>query len=436
MLLTARGLLLLLLAAPLMVAATWLPGLLWVAAFVAFGAITLISVDWFAARPVTFFYVQRVHDNRLSLGADNSIELMVDHRSPRNVEFQIRDEPPWQFETGALILSGSISPGGVWRGRYTVRPLKRGNYRFGDINLRWQGPLGFIKRQGRVAAADRVKVYPDLLGVKRYDLLLRRNRLQELGLRNARLTGQGTEFERLREYRPDDEYRRINWKATARRLRPITVAYQTERSQNIVVVLETGRMMQTPVGRMAKLDYAINATLLLAYVAAGIGDKVGLLTFAADVQHFIAPREGRGQFYRMLERLYAVEAQPVEPDYRRGLGYLAHKQRRRALIILFTDITGGESMRIMVQHTRLLARHSLPLVVTISDPELSDMAQRHPQSSAQMYQRAAASQLLQERRLVLEGLRRQGVETLDAPANQLSPDVVSRYLELKRKGRV
>ena len=436
MLLTRRGLLLLLVAAPVLAAATWAPGLRWLAAAFVAVALFLIIFDWFAAGPVTRFEVKRLHDNRLSLGADNKIEISVRHTLAWQVDFQVRDEPPPAFETTDLIIKGRTKPGTVWRGQYYVHPLRRGDYQFADINLRWTGPLALATRQGRIAAERSVQVYPDLFGVRRFELLLRKNQIQQLGLRNARLTGQGTEFERLREYRPDDEYRRINWKATARRWRPITIDYQAERSQNIVAVLDTGRMMQSPVNRMAKLDYAINATLLLAYVAAGVGDKVGLLTFAAEVQHFITPRQGREQFYRILERLYAIEAQPVEPDYAQGLGYLAYKQRRRSLVIIFTDITAGESMAALVEHARLLARHSLPLVVTISDPDVHEMAQSYPRGSAAVYQRAAAGQMLYERQVILENLRLQGVDTLDAPANQLSPAVVGRYLELKRRGRL
>jgi uncharacterized protein (DUF58 family) len=262
-------------------------------------------------------------------------------------------------------------------------------------------------------------------------LLLRQNRLQELGLRHTRMFGEGTEFERLREYLPDDEYRRINWKATARRNRPITVEYQTERSQNIVAVLDTGRMMQSPVAQIAKLDYVVNAVLFLAYVATGKGDKVGLMTFADQVQYFISPKQGRGQFYRMLELLYGLKAAPVEPDYRRALSYLALKQRRRSLVVIFTDLSGGASMDSLVSHVSVLAQRSLPLVVTISDPDVYAAARQQPQDSLAVYQRAMAEQLLDERQITLDQLRRQGVLTLDVPANQLSLAVINRYLELK-----
>lgn len=423
-------------AAPLIAAATWSPIFLWLAVLWLGAGAILVAVDWAWAGPASAFTVVRKHDKRLSLGADNRVELQITHRLRRRSTIVVRDDPPPEFVSSPPLLAGQLVPGRRWHGEYVVHPRQRGNYQFGDVYLRWHGPLQLVQRQGRIQAGSGVKVYPNMLGVRRYDLLLRQNRLQELGLRHARLTGQGTEFERLREYRPDDEYRRINWKATARRLRPVTIAYQTERSQNIVAVLDTGRLMQSPVGDMAKLDYAINATLLLTYVAAGIGDKVGLLTFAARVQDYVAPRQGRKQFYRLLDRLYAVESHPVEPDFGQGLRYLAHRHRRRALIVIFTDIAAGASMNVLIRHVRLLARNNLPLVVTISDPGLLQMAQRYPQDSSELYGRAMAGQLLQQRRTTLEQLRRHGVQILDTPANQLTPDVVSRYLDLKRQGRI
>jgi uncharacterized protein (DUF58 family) len=396
----------------------------------------LLVLDWRLAESVNRFEAARRHDTKLSLGADNPIHLTVYNRSRRPVTFWLRDEPPDLFVVDNRVLAGAAAPRSPWQATYHVRPLRRGDYRFEKLNIRWQGPLGLILKQARIEASGPVKVYPNLLDVRRYDLLLRRNRLQELGLRHTRVRGEGTEFERLREYLPDDEFRRINWKATARRNRPVTVEYQTERSQNVIAVLDTGRMMQSPVSQMAKLDYVINAVLLLAYVATGKGDRVGLMTFADEVTGFIAPRQGRQQFYRMLEALYAVEAQPVEPDYRRSLAYLALKQRKRALIVIFTDLSGGVSMQALTSHVSILARQSLPLVVTISDPDVYAMARQQPGDSRSVYQRAAAMQLLDERRLILDYLERQGVLTLDVPANQLSLAVIDRYLELKARTRL
>jgi uncharacterized protein (DUF58 family) len=428
---TLRGILLLLIAAPIMALGTWAPAMEWLAGFYALLNLALFALDWRLAGRVDRFEVSRQHDIKLSLGAENPILLLVRNRSRRPAIFWVRDEPPDAFNIETRIFSGSVPARSSWQQSYRVRPLQRGDYQFGNLNLRWQGPLGLVVRQARLEAGGPVKVYPNLLDIRRYDLLLRQNRLQELGLRHSRMFGQGTEFERLREYLPDDEFRHINWKATARRNRPITTEYQTERSQNIIAVVDTGRLMQSPVAQIAKLDYVVNAVLFLAYVATGKGDKIGLMTFADEVQQFISPRQGRGQFYRMLELLYALKAQPVEPNYRVALSYLALKQRKRALVVIFTDLSGGISMQVLVSHVSVLAQRSLPLVVTISDPDIHTAARQQPQDSLGVYQRAAATQLLDERQLALDSLRRQGVLTLDVPANQLSMAVINRYLELK-----
>jgi uncharacterized protein (DUF58 family) len=434
---TTRAVLLLLLAAPIVAAGTWAPGLEWVAGVYALLVLALCLLDYRLAGNVHRFEVAREHDTKLSLGAANPIHVSVRSRHRRDVTIWLRDEPPDAFEIETRVLTGVVPARNTWTDAYHVRPLQRGDYAFGNLNLRWLGPLGLIVRQARIEAAGPVKVYPNLLDVRRYDLLLRRNRLQEMGLRHTRLFGEGTEFERLREYLPDDEFRRIEWKATARRHRPVTIEYQTERSQSVVAVLDAGRMMQSPIsapgkaGRIAKLDYVINAVLLLAYVATGKGDKIGLMTFADDVIHFSKPRQGRGQFYRMLETLYAVEAQPVEPNYQLALNYLALKQRKRALIVIFTDLSGGMSLQSLVAQVSLLAKRSLPLVVTISDPDVHDAARQIPHDSPTAYQRTTAGQLLDERQIALDHMYKQGVLTLDVPADGLSLAVINRYLELK-----
>jgi uncharacterized protein (DUF58 family) len=436
MLPTLRGILVLLLAAPIIALGAWLRNMEWIGWAYASFALILFALDWRLAGRVDRFDVARVHDTKLSLGAENAVTVSVRNRSRRGTRLTVRDEAPEEFKIETRVLEGDVPPLGTWSGVYHLQPLRRGDYKFGDLHLRWLGPLKLVVRQGRVKAAEPVKVYPNLLDVRIYDLLLRRNRLQEMGLRTTRMFGEGTEFERLREYLPDDEFRRINWKATARRNRPVTVEYQTERSQSVIAVLDTGRMMQSPVADIAKLDYAVNAVLFLTYVATGKGDRVGMMSFADDVSHYLAPRQGRGQFYRMLEVLYAVDATQVEPDYRKALTYLAVKQRRRALVVIFTDLSSGASMDSLVAQVSLLARSSLPLVVTISDPDIHAASKQKPSDSLTVYQRAAATQILDERRVALDTLRRRGVLTLDVPANQLSFSVINRYLELKGRTRL
>jgi uncharacterized protein (DUF58 family) len=433
---TFRLLLFLLLGSLLVAGVALLPALLWLALgyLVAVGA--LVGADYLITAKPAEIEVERINDTKLSLGAENLITLLLANRGRRPIRFQLRDEYPYQFVCDATILSGEVAPYDVHEARYHVKPLQRGDYRFGDINIRYPSALRTFVRQARYAAEAPVKVYPNVLDVRKYDLLARKGLLFELGLRAARVFGVGTEFERLREYNTDDEFRRINWKATARRGKPIAAEYETERSQYIMSVIDSGRLMRPPIGDLAKLDYVINTALLLAYVATLKGDHVGLLTFADEVRTYLAPRRGKGQFYRMLEALYNVQFEPVEADYAQALGYLGVKHKRRSLVVVFTDLVTLDAARPLIAQMARLAQRHLPLCVVISDPNIIRLAAQPPRESDAVYQRAVAEMLLDERKVVLDTLNRSGVLTLDVPADKLTVSVINKYLELKGRGAI
>ena len=360
--LTRWGLLLLLPAVvPLALAALARPlGVLALAWLIV--ALAVLYADWRLAAKPADWQVSRRHDDRLSLAAWNRVEVEVaGRRTGRPTRISLRDEPPSLFVMeGDPVLQGQVMPPAPLVFAYRVRPPRRGDYYFGDLHLRWESPLRLLTRQGAPRRGRGVKVYPDLSGVHAYDLVVRKNRIWELGLRATRVLGGGSEFERLRDYVPDDEYRRINWKATAWRGKPISAEFQTERSQNLVALLDVGRMMRSPVGDVEKLDCAINAVLLLAYVATGKGDRVGMLAFADRPLVWLSPRSGRGQFYRMLETLYAVQAQRVEPDYSAALSYFSVQQQKRCLAVLFTDLTGSVGMDALVAAAGAARAHAPP----------------------------------------------------------------------------
>lgn len=428
--------------------ATWWPDLLLIAVVWLLLILALVLVDMRLTPGASQWTVERAHDARLSVAAWNRVVVQVRlGQGLRDLHVWLRDQTPASFAVTATtppvqttaadrLLSGVCQPGQSATFVYHVRPPRRGDYTFGDLYLRWQSIFGLIRRQARFPATAPVKVYPNLVDVRRYDLLLRRNRLWELGLRQTRVLGAGQEFERLRDYQPDDEYRRINWKATARRGRPISAEFETERTQNIMALVDVGRMMRSPVGDVSKLDYAINAVLLLAYVTAHKGDRIGMLTFADTVQQWLVPRGGTGQFQRMLEFLYRVEGQPVEPDYGTAFAYFAARQSKRSLVIVFTDLTGTLGMQSLVAHMARLRQRHLPLLVTLRDPTVQHLAQQPVVDSQSLYERTVAEQLLDERRLVLDRLRHQGVLTLDVPANELSVALINKYLELKSGARI
>ena len=436
MLPTPRLLVLMLLGAVLVAGASFAQPLVWVSVAYFMALLGLVVADLLLSTRPDQIDIERTTDPKLSLGADNLVRIALTNRSPRRVVFQLRDEYPYQFRVDQQLLAGTMPALAGMEARYHVQPLTRGDYTFGAVNLRYGSTLGTFRRQARYEIAADIRVYPNVLDVRKYDLLARRGLLMELGLRNARLGGAGTEFERLRDYTPDDEYRRINWKATARRNRPIAVEYETERSQHIVYVLDTGRLMRPPIGELAKLDYAINAALLASYVATLRGDQVGLLTFADEVGVYLAPAKGRSQFYSMLELLYNVRSEPVEADYGRALGYLGVKNKRRSLIVIFTDLVTLDAAQPLIAYTARLALRHLPLVVTMHDPHIAAMARAPAISAAAVYERAVAERLVDERRVILDTLNRAGVLTLDVEADKLSIAVINKYLELKSRSRL
>ncbi len=415
---------------------TWWPGAIYLVLGWLVLASALLVADWGLSPGPGAWELSRHHEKRLSLATWNPVTLRIRlAQGPRPVQIWVRDTPPPSFRVRDedRVLTAWVEPGQEVRLTYKIYPPRRGDYGFGDLFLRWNSVLGLVRRQARFPAAVSVPVYPNLADVRKYDLLVRRHREREMGLRPVRRRGGGSEFERLREYRPDDEYRHIHWKATARRRRPITIEFQTERSQTLMALLDVGRLMRSPVGPVAKMDYAINAVLLLAYVALRKGDRMGLLTFADQVQHWLPPREGIGQFLRMLELLYRVQGQPVEPDYTQAVAHLAAHQRRRALVLVFTDLTASLTSQHLVAQMLLLRRRHLPMLVTLRDPTVESLAHQPVQEPTQVYQRAVAERLLEERALALQWLRRQGVLTLDVAADRLSVAVIDEYLALKER---
>ncbi|GAB4118424.1 MAG: DUF58 domain-containing protein [Roseiflexaceae bacterium] len=431
---TPRLLLLLLLGSVLVAGTALASGLLWLALAYTIMVAVLVGVDYLLTTKPNDLEVERICDTRLSLGAENLVTLLIANRGQRSLDLLVRDEFPYQFPSDQAQLRGQVAGFGLLELRYHVRPLQRGDYTFGALNLRYPSFLKTFVRQARYPITAPIKVYPNVLDIRKYDLLARKGLLLELGLRAARIYGQGSEFERLREYNPDDEFRRINWKATARRGRPIAAEYETERSQYVISVIDSGRLMRPPIGDLAKLDYVINSSLLLSYVAVLKGDHVGMLTFADDVRTYLGPRRGKGQFYRMLEALYNVQFEQVEADYSRALSYLAARNKRRSLVVVFTDLVTLDAAKPLIAHMGRLARHHLPLCVTISDPNITDLAQQPPNHAPAVYQRAVAEMLLDERRVVLDTLQNSGVLTLDVPADQLSVSLINKYLELKGRG--
>jgi uncharacterized protein (DUF58 family) len=367
-----------------------------------------------------------------SLGTSHPVALELHNRSQENFYGLLADAPPAGFTPTSHRLSCTLPAAGEGVASYQVRPERRGDYAFGPLEVRLTGRLGLVARQLFFSLPTPIKVYPNIKEIRSYELQAQRHRLQQLGIHTSRLAGRGMEFESLRAYVPGDELRRMDWKATARRDTPITRQYDIERSQHVVMMLDLGRLMVSQLGTLMKADHAVNAAALVSHVASHGGDWVGLLAFAAHTSRYVAPR--RGQFPLLLESLYSLQAARVESDYGSVFLEAAQRLRKRSLIILFTDLIDPDSSRRLVQAIGILARRHLVICAALSDYELYDLATQPLASPRDLYERAAAVSLLEDRRHALASLRQRGVFAFDATPSNFSIGVLNQYLEVKAQG--
>lgn len=409
-------------------------------AFLRFGLLTFVGVvalmvgDFFLSRHLYRLTVSRQVGNKLSLGQANPVRLEVANRCRLPLTLVVKDDAPWEFEASRREIPLRLAPFERVQVDYTLTPRRRGDFDFADLHVRALSLLRLSQWQRHFPAARQVKVYPDLLGLERYVTLARAHRLEEAGFRPLRYLGEGAEFDFLREYSPDDDFRKIDWKATARHGRPVTRQYDLERSQTLMLVIDAGRMMCAEIGSISKLDYAINAALMLAYVAVEADDAVGLTVFADELETFVPPGKGLRQVGLLAEQLYAVQPVLREPDYGAAFALLRRRTQRRALVVTFTDLIDREASAQLLANVLALAPRHLPLVVTLRDPRLDALAQLRPAEAQEAYQRAVATDLLAQRRLALASLRAGGALVLDAAPADLTVATVNRYLEVKRRG--
>jgi len=404
---------------------------------IAFGALVVLMVlDHWLSRRLAQVELRRYVAERLSLGAANKVTLEISNRCRLPLALLVKDDAPWEFEASRREHHLHLAPYEHVVVSYTVTPRGRGDFDFGDLHVRGRSLLTLSQWQRTTPARQPVKVYPDLLGLDRYTLLARQQRLAQAGFRPLRYLGEGTEFESLREYSPDDDYRKIDWKATARRGRPITRQYDLERSQTLVLMIDAGRMMCAEIGGMSKLDYAINAALMLAYVAAERDDSLGLVVFADQVQTYLPPRKGSPQVGAIADQLYAVQPVLREPDYAAAFALLRHRVTRRALVVIFTDLIDQESSHDLLTNVLALTPRHLPLIITLRDYRLDALARQRPQQVGEAYERAVALNLLSQRRLALASLRAGGAQILDSRPQELTVATVNKYLEIKQRARL
>ncbi|MFI5282011.1 MAG: DUF58 domain-containing protein [Candidatus Dormibacterales bacterium] len=379
------------------------------------------------------FLVHRSVPDPFSLGEHEEVVVEIENRAAAGLPARVADHAPAELSARPREIAGRFDATGSLRVAYQVRSPKRGAYNFSRVDVQVGRDRGWWRRQVWLQSTTEAAVFPNVVAIKRIQLSLRRGLRATAGLRHARPPGASTAFAGLRDYVRGDDFRRVSWTATARRDRPVVVEVEAERGQQVMIALDCGRLMTAPAGALDKLDYAVNATLMLAWVAQAYGDRVGLMTFDDRVTGFIKPERGSAQLRRITEALYSVKAESVEPDFGHAMTNLALRIGRRSMIVVLTDVQDPQASKELLAHCLRLAARHLVLVVAMSDPAVLAARETPVGTSAQAYEWAAAEEFTASRRESFEVLRRGGVLGLDVVAGRLSPALVERYLELKER---
>lgn len=409
-------------------------GMLWpMFAADAFIALVALADAALARRPLVD--VRRTSREVFSIGRANPVTLELRSRSSRRLHVEVNDDLFDHAAAAELPLALDLKAGARAQATYRVIPRRRGTYALGAHTLRYRSPLGLWIRQLRVPANQPVRIYPDVQAVRDYELLARQSR--DAAARATRRRGGASEFEALREYQRDDEYRRIDWKATARRHKLIARQYQLERDQSIVFMLDAGRLMSAESDDLSLFDHALNATLMLTYVASRGGDQVGLMTFADRVLTYLPPGPGKSASQRLIRSLFSVHPELVETDYEGAFTQLGPRLRKRSLVVLFTQIQNHNAAQQLLRLARGLQPRHLPLIILLRDPAVEalvqiDAAQFGP-DARQPYVTAAAAETLSWQGRLIRDLKRAGALVLDVFPRELSPSLINRYLEIKAR---
>ncbi|MEP6751733.1 MAG: DUF58 domain-containing protein [Candidatus Dormiibacterota bacterium] len=379
------------------------------------------------------YRVQRHVPEPFSLGELEEVRVVVENPAAAGLVARVADHAPAELHPYPRELAGRFDASGRLAVSYFTSSPRRGAFRFGPVDLQVSREDGWWRRQVKLSQPDEVAVFPNVVAIKRVQLTLRRGLRAMAGLRRARPPGASTAFAGLRDYVRGDDVRRVSWTATARRDRPVVVEVEAERGQQVMIAVDCGRLMTAPAGDLDKLDHAVNAALMLAWVAHAYGDRVGLMTFDDRVTGLIKPERGSSQIRRLTEALYAVKSDYVEPDFGHAFTHLALRLGRRSMVVVLTDVQDPEASKELVAHCLRLAARHLVLVVAMSDPAVLNARDQLITTSSRAYEWAAAEEFVASRRESFELLRRGGVLGLDVVAGRLSPALVERYLELKER---
>ncbi len=401
-------------------------------------AIVLLDALW-GTSPAQVV-VRREHPPVVVTDHEATIRWEVRSASRRRLRIAVADDLAPSLRARSRRFAGTLPPRGTAKVSTTLRPLRRGRFELEHLTVRIEGRLGLGARQRAVPLHTTLRVHPPFRSRDEAELKIRQARILEVGIRSAKGLGGGTEFEQLRDYGPDDEFRRIDWTATARAGRTIVRTYRSERNQNVLVLLDNGRTMAGRVDGVPRVEHAMDATMMLTAVATRLGDRCGLVTFDRGVRSIVPLGRHTDQVARVTEAMFALEPELSESDYPSVFAEVVARFRRRSMLVLLTDLVDQAVETSLLPALTLISRTHLVVVGAVRDPQVEAWAAGDQlddlDADEAAYRQVAAVQALAERRRTVAKLRGRGVTVVDAAPGRLAPELADAYLLVKRNGRL
>lgn len=374
--------------------------------------------------------------DKLSNGDDNFIQIILENKYLFPARLNVIDELPFQFQARDSHFKINVDSGKSKILNYVVHPVKRGEYSFGALNIYVKSPIGFIQNRYRFSQDMMVPVYPSFLQMRKYELLAISNQLTEVGIKKIRRRGNNAEFEQIKEYVGGDDYRTINWKATARKNKLMINQYQDEKSQQVYSVIDMGRIMKMPFEGLSLLDYAINSSLVISNIAMLKQDKAGVITFSNKVQSMLAAERKNAHLQKILTLLYKQKTGYLESDFENLYIHVKIKIKQRSLLLIYTNFESLSGLQRQLKYLRRLAKDHLLVVIFFENTELRSYLDKPAATTEEVYNKIIAEKFVYEKKLIVKELEKYGIHSILTSPQNLSVNTINKYLELKARGLI
>jgi len=381
-------------------------------------------------------FARRLAPERLSNSDENDLSVYIENRYAFLVDVAIIDEIPFQFQKRDVWFKTNLKPRERKQINYTLRPTKRGEYEFGDVRVFVKTALGLIRRRYTFAQSETLPAYPSFLQMRKYELMAISNRLTDIGIKKIRRIGHSLEFEQVKNYVAGDDYRTINWKATARQGNLMVNSYTDEKSQHVYSVIDKSRAMKMPFEGLSLLDYAINASLVLSSVALIKEDKAGLITASEKIGAVIPADRKSSQLNKILEVLYKERTRYLETNMELLYSTVRTVIKQRSLVVFFTNYESMNALNRQLPYLKRIAKFHLLLVVFFENTELKTLSEKQATDLEGIYIKTIAEKFAYDKKLIVKELAKYGIQSILSAPQNLTVNTINKYLELKAKQKI